>query len=179
MGRWVALLVLLAAAGCKRSSGSIDLMPPFSDDTVVGQLTATWVDTGRERTSDTQGSRQHQVSVRIDARNRLSDPLYIRLRNLRLIATGGPVAAPEATAACTLAPGITTGVVKGRVWLPASEADSVRSFEIDHVAVPLSERGRAFYREFLLRQRPNDAAAIDAELAAFAAAPACVTAEDR
>jgi len=39
--------------------------------------------------------------------------------------------------------------------------------------VPLSERGRAFYREFLLRQRPDAAAQIDAELAAYASAPPC------
>jgi len=178
-GWTVPLLLLLVGVSCSRSSGSIELMPPFSDDTVVGELTASWADNGRQRVADTAGSIQHQVGVRVDARNHLSDPLYIRLQHLRLVGPAGPVEAPEATIACTLAPGLTAGVLEGRVWLPASEAGSVRRFEVDHIAVPLSERGRAFYREFLLRQRPGDAAAIDVELAAFAAAPPCRTVTDQ
>ena len=110
------------------------------------------------------------MALRIDVHNRLAGPFYLRLRGVHLV---GVDAALAADAECSVSPGTTTGVVEGAVWVPATQMPAVRGVHVDAFAVPLSERGRAFYREFLLRQRPGDAAAIDAELAAYAAAPPC------
>ncbi len=174
---WRALaLVLLAGAGCARSESSVELMAPFSDDTKVGQLTARWMASGEERTN--AGVTERAVIVRIDAVNRLADRLYLRLRGLRLLGPSGPLPAGAAGVGCTLAPGLTRAVLSGRVWVAAAEANAIRGVHVEHFAVPLSERGRAFYREFLLRQRPAaTAAAVDAELDAYAAAPPCHAAE--
>jgi len=165
-------VLVLAAAGCTRSHGTVELMAPFSDDTVVGELTAAWHDAGEWRLANGPDTPQRKVVFRIDAVNRLSDRLYLRLRDFRLLA-GGEAIDSAATAECTLAPGTTEGVVAGTLWVPAGLAQRIGGFQIDRFAVPLSERGRAFYREFLLLQRPGAAAAIDAELAAYAAAPPC------
>jgi len=172
-------LLLGAALGCARSGGSIDLLPPFSDDTVVGTLKASWHDTGRQRVADAAGAVQHEVMVRVDAQNRLSDRLYVALGALRLRVPSGSVEVAEASTTCSLAPGNTPTLLAGRVWLPAAEADRIRGFQIDHLAVPLSQRGLAIYREYLLGQHRGDPPAIDSELAALGAAPPCASAPDQ
>jgi hypothetical protein len=175
--RWRGLaLVLLTCAACSRSGGTLELLAPFSDDTVVGQVTASWRATGQAR-ADAGGAAEREVAFRIDAVNRLSDRLYVRLRGFRLIAGDGTASSSALIAECTLAPGTTPAVLRGTLWMPAAEVSALRGFQLDHFALPLSERGRAFYREFLLQQRPDRAAAIDAELTAYAAAPACRTAQ--
>ena len=172
MGWWRALaLVLLASAGCARSESTVELMAPFSDDTEVGQLSAKWIPSGAERTH--AGVTERELIVRVDAVNRLADRLYLRVRGLRLIGPSGPLPAGDAGTECALAPGVTRAVLSGRVWVAEAETDAIRGFQVDRLAVPLSQRGRAFYREFLLSQRPAAAAAIDAELDAYAAAPPC------
>ena len=148
-------------------------MAPFSDDTVVGELTATWSDSGEERPRAGTTDRERKVTFRVDAVNYLSDGLALRLRDFRLLA-GGAAIDTAAVADCTLAPGATPRVLAGSVWVAASQARAIGGFQVERLAVPLSERGRAFYREFLLLQRP-DAAAIDAELAAYAAEPPCTS----
>jgi hypothetical protein len=164
---------LLACAGCSRASGSVDLLAAFSDDTVVGQLTARWDESGEERAGATPDGRDCKVAFHVDALNRLSDRLYLRLRDFHLIGRDGTHGAGEVGIECALAPGTTHGVLAGVDWVPCNATSAIRGFRVDHFAVPLSERGQSFYREFLLRQRPADAAAIDAEIAAFAAAPTC------
>jgi hypothetical protein len=166
------LLSLLIAAGCTRSAATLELIAAFSDDTAVGELNATWRDTGEERPGSAPNTRERKVIFRVDAVNRLSDPLYLGLRDLRLLGPAGALAVPGAVA-CALAPGTTPGLLSGAVWVPARDAPGIHGFEISRFAVPLSERGRAFYREFLLRQRPGAAAAIDEEMAAYAAAAPC------
>jgi hypothetical protein len=163
---------LLLCAGCARSSGSVELMAAFSDDTVVGQLTARW-DAPSARRDATPAGRDCTLALHVDALNRLSDPLYVRLRDVRLIGPGGAYAVAPAAVECALAPGPTRGVLAGSVALPCTDATGVRAFRVDALAVPLSQRGRSFYREFLLGQRPSEAAAIDTEIAALAAAPPC------
>lgn len=166
---WVVALLLVVGGGCSRSDQTVELKPAFSDDTVVGHLRPSWSATGRERVAD--GERQHELVVRVDAVNQLAEPLYLRLTSLRLVGPDGPIQADQTRAECALPPGTTDGVVQASMWVP--NLDGIRGAEVDYFSVPLSERGRAFYREFLLRQRPGDTAAIDAEIAGYAAAPAC------
>jgi hypothetical protein len=163
------VLALLPLAACARSSGTAELKAAFSDDTVVGALEASWQKDGEAREGNGPA---HRLAFRVDATNRLSAPVYLRLREFRLLGPWGKVGAGGAID-CALAPGTTVGVMRGTVWLPAAQAGSVRGFEVDRFVLPLSERGRAFYREFLLRQRPGDAAEIDAEIGRYAAAPPC------
>ena len=170
--RWWGVALVLAAAGCTRTHGTVELMAPFSDDTVVGELTVTWRDAGEWRLAHGPDTPERRVLFRIDAVNRLSDGLYLRLRDFRLLARGEALDT-AVSAECTLAPGTTQGVVAGALWVPARQAQGIGGFQIDRLAVPLSERGRAFYREFLLLQHPGAAAAIDTELATYAAAPPC------
>jgi hypothetical protein len=166
--RWCLLVLLLGCLGCSRAEQTIDLKAAFSDETVVGELRPIWTASGEERDSPT--GRERRMTLRVDAVNRLSDPVYLRLSNLRLSA-GKESIAPTATA-CALPPGRTEKVVQVDAWV-AVGADERPTIAVDYLAVPLSERGRAFYREFLLQQRPSDAAAIDAEIATYATAPQC------
>ena len=150
----------------------MELLAAFSDDTVVGEIDARWTDSGDRRDVAT-GAAEHKLTFRVDVVNRLADPLYLRLRHFRLLLADGPREDSTAEVECALAPGTTPAVLSGAIWVTGEAAAAVRGFQVDALAVPLSERGRAFYREFLLGQRPGAAAAIDAELAAEAAAAPC------
>jgi hypothetical protein len=170
-GWWVVGCLLLGAA-CSRSSDTIELKPAFSDQTVVGELTASWRPDGESRVAAGDGGTEQRVAFRIDAHNRLSEPIYLRLHDVGLIAPGASPAA-GAPFECTLRPGTTAAIVQGTAWIASGLVADIRGVRVDAFTVPLSERGRAFYREFLLRQRPGDAEAIDAEIAVYAAAPRC------
>jgi hypothetical protein len=147
----------------------MELLAAFSDDTVVGELNATWTDAPPPNGSTHTGRRVH---VRVQASNHLADRLYVELREFRLLTADGN-AAVVGNAACALAPQASDVVLEGDVSLPGGASNSVRGFRVDPLAVPLSDRGVAFYREFLLAQRPGAAADIDRVLAAYAAAPPC------
>jgi hypothetical protein len=164
----LALLALLA--GCTRSEQTIDLMAAFSDDTIVGHLEASW-HTAEERTGENVAERA--VTVRVDAVNLLADRLYLRLGGLRLIGPNGPIALDQAPPACAVPARGTRTVLHATAWVPAEDASGIRGLEVEQLAVPLSERGRAFYREFLLRKRGGPVSTIDAELDTYAAAPPC------
>jgi hypothetical protein len=173
--RWWGVLVLLSCAACTRSNRPIELKPAFSDDTVVGELRPSW-----SVTNDARGSGdalERRVVVRVDAVNNLSDPLYVRLTKVRLIGPNGPTRVEDASVTCALASGETTALLQGSAWVPATDIDRLRALQVDQFTVPLSERGRAFYREFLLLQRPSDASSIDAEIATYATAPTCISAQ--
>lgn len=165
------MLVLLAlSAGCTRSEQTIDLKAAFSDDTIVGRLAATW-HPAEERTSGTVAERA--VTVRVDAVNLLADRLYLRLDGLRLIGPNGPTGLDQAHSECAVPANGRSTVLQVTAWVPAAQASGIRGIAIEQLAVPLSERGRAFYREFLLRKRGGPVATIDAELDTYAAAPPC------
>jgi len=171
----VRAVLLLLLIGCSRSQRTIELKRPFSDDTIVGTLTAQWNETGIARPAGVSGAAEREVAFQIDVDNRLTDPLYVRFREAQLVGQGGVIPTADASVACTLAPGHTADVLHGSAWVPATQAGGVRDFRIKYFVLPLSERGRAFYREFLLGQRPNDAASIDAELQTYAAAAPCAS----
>ena len=164
------LAMLVLAAGCARSEQTIDLKAAFSDETIVGHLRVAWR-AGQER-SGADGA-QRAVTVRIDAANLLGDRLYLRLSGPRLIGPQAPIGLAPTPDACTLAAHGASTVLQATAWVPAADAPSIRGVAVERLAVPLSERGRAFYREFLLRQRGGPAATIDAELDAYAGAPPC------
>jgi hypothetical protein len=159
---WMRLASLALVAGCSRSEQTIELKAAFSDDTVVGRLGASWRPAAEPRALD----------VRIEAVNELADRLYVRIQNVRLIGPDGPIAIPDADSQCTLPAKGKHALIETRARIPV-DAASIRDIQVDQLAVPLSERGRAFYREFLLRKRGGPVREIDAELDAFAAAPPC------
>jgi hypothetical protein len=159
--------------GCARSERTIELKPVFSDETVVGEVRAHWAETGAQRSVGDAGAAEREVGYRLDASNRLTEPLYLRVTDLRLIGQGGAIPTAAAPVACQLAPGRGQVLVRGSVWVPATQASGVRDAQAKLFVLPLSERGRAFYREFRLGQRPRDAAAIDAELETYGSAPPC------
>ena len=148
----VGLLVPLLS-GCRKAEPGEPLLAAFSSQSVVGRLNATW-------TKD---------AYAVKVANRLAEPLYVRLSGFRLLAGDRVVAQAEQSAACVVNGGDEATVLLGQ-FHAAPDADG---FEVDRFAVPLSERGRAFYREFALQKRPGDAAAIDTEIASFAAARPC------
>jgi hypothetical protein len=164
-----ALTVALQCVGCTRSGGRMELMAAFSDDTVVGELSATWTDA---TASDRSAQPGRQVHVRVQVSNRLADRLYVELREFRLLTADGNTVT-VGSAACALAPHAIGVMLERDVLFPANAGNSVRGFRVDPLAVPLSERGRAFYREFLLAQQPGSADHIDSVLAGYAASPPC------
>jgi hypothetical protein len=168
---WVVALLLVIGGGCARSDRTVELKPAFSNDTVVGLLRPTWSSSGEQRAAG--GERQQRLILRVDAVNQLSDPIYLRLSNLRLVGPDMPIPADQAGVECALPPGATEGLIQAVAWVPIQRLGDIRGVEVDYFAVPLSPRGRAFYREFLLRQRPSDGAAIDQEIATYSAAPLC------
>ncbi len=173
-GRIAITLGVLLVAACSRSQRAVDLKPPFSDDTIVGTLTVRWAETGDRRPAGESGAPEREVAYHVDVANQLHDALYLRINDLHLVGQGGDIATPESRVACTLPAQRTEPVLQGSVWIPETQSSGVRDARVQYLAVPLSERGRAFYREFLLQQRPGDAASIDAELATYADTPACV-----
>jgi hypothetical protein len=147
----------------------MELLAAFSDDTVVGDLSATWTDAPA---ADRSAQPDRPVHVRVQASNRLGDRLYVELREFRLVTADGNAVA-LGSAACTLAPEASGVMLERDVWIPGSASNSIRGFRVDPLAVPLSARGRAFYREFLLAQRPGTADEIDSLLAGYTASAPC------
>lgn len=161
-------MAIVAAGGCQRGQPELPLIAAFSVETEVGRLRPAWHETGATRPGPNGVERE--IAYRVDAHNALSDRVYLRLGGVRLLGGGAVVGRDERVRECALAPGETEAVLSGTVWVGAAPPDGI---EVDRIAVPLSERGRAFYREFLIAQRPGDQAAIDAEIAAKSNVPAC------
>jgi len=179
--RWRRLIPVLALlpvlAACSRGDEGIELKAPFNAETEVADVTAIWTNTGQERTRAGETPLKEPevlIRYRVDVRNRLKGRLFVHLANFRLMDEQGmEIASDTQSAECSIGAGSTEGVLDGSVWIPKSAIDKAKEFRIDHFSVPLSVRGRALYRQYLLERRPTEAAAIDAELARYAAAPPC------
>jgi hypothetical protein len=174
---WPPVLLAVVFASCSRDGNRVILTPPFNDRTAIGEATARWENAGEERFF--AGDRkldepQVRLRYRVDATNRLEDKLFVRLGDFRLVGkAGGEIARDGTRVECILGNGQTRGVLSGDVWVTAHAAGDIHGFGITHFAVPLSNRGRALYREWVLQGRKMDAAAVDAEIAAYAVAPDC------
>jgi len=172
------ILVAVSAAGCSRDHNAIALTAPFNESTKIGEVTATWENAGDERSfADAARLAEPEVRFRfrVDARNKLDDPLFVRLGSFQLVdAAGLTLGTATGEVVCALGAGTTEGVLSGDVWVRKKAANNVGGFRVSHFAVPLSERGRSLYREWLLQGRTQDAAQIDAEIARYASAPPCV-----
>jgi hypothetical protein len=174
---FLVAVLLLPLVGCARHSEGVPLTAPFNDETEIGAVTAVWQSSGEGR-AFAAGVRLKEPEVRfqyrVDVKNRMEHPMFVRLGGFQLLSSDGlALGADEARVACTVgSPGV-QGVLSGSVWIAKHATDRIGGFTIRHFAVPLNERGRALYREFLLTTRPAEARAIDAEIAAYAAAPGC------
>lgn len=158
-GAALALAVLVLVAGCRRREEGVFVTAPFNEHTRLARIDVAW-----EISGDTLG-----FDVR--AENRLSDRLYLRLGGLRLLDERGEVVgSSQEFRGCILAAGATDSVLRGVLPRPAAD---VEGFEIERFGVPLSDRGRAIYREFLLQSGSGAPAEVDAEIAGYAGAPPC------
>jgi hypothetical protein len=171
------IVLLLPLAACSRDSGGVVLTAPFNDATEIGRVTAKWENTGEER-AFADASRLKEPEVRfqygVDVTNDMDHTMFVRLGGFQLLSKEGlELGRDDAKVECTLGTRGAQGVLSGSVWIPKGSADRVASFQIGHFAVPLNDRGRALYRESLLATRPGEAQAIDAEIAAYAAAKGC------
>ena len=172
----VALGGLLAS--CSHDD-TIKLAAPFNENTIVGEVSAVWNNTAEER-GFAGGDRLKEPEVRfryrLDVRNKLGDKLFVRLGGFELVGENAlPLGSDQASVQCVLGTGATPAILEGDAWIPKRIAGSVKAFQVSHLAVPLSDRGRALYREWLLQGRPGAAAEVDAEIGRYAAAPACVS----
>lgn len=165
------LVVLALSAGCARSEPRAEqvteLKPVFSDETVVGELRSTW------QAGSESGDGQGVLRLRIAAVNQLADGLYLRLRDVQVLGPNGALPVAASVEGCILPGNARLPLIEAAVVMPAADAAAVSGVAVDSLAVPLSERGRAFHREFLRRRRAT-LEEIDAELDAYAAAPPCV-----
>lgn len=172
-----AFCTVVFLAGCHDDSTRLYVTAPFNEETELADVNAVWRDTGEER-NFAESSRLDEPQVRfqykVDLRNRLEHGLYVRLGGFQLVDDAGlSLGKADDSVKCVLAPGTTEAVLEGGVWVPKRSAKKVAGFRLRRFGVPLSERGRAMYREWLLQRRPEEGDAIDAELAGYAATPPC------
>jgi hypothetical protein len=172
-------LLILAAAGCNRDEGKVILKPPFDAKAKVGEVTASWEPTGEERAfADGRklAAPQVRLQYQVNVQNRLAEKMFVRLSEVRLTDKDGVALGQDAARVdCVLRVGDSAGVLRGEVWVAKDKADEVSGFAITHLVVPLSEIGQGHYREWMLQGRKSDEASVDAEIAGYAAAPACPT----
>lgn len=174
---FVAVSSAILLAGCWGDSDGMYVTAPFNHETELAELSATWQESDEER-AFAEGSRLERPQVRfqyrVDVHNLLDDKLYLQLGKLELLDDSRlSMGAATEEVRCVLGAGKKEAILEGSVWVPKDSARKVKAFRVDRLGVPLSERGRAMYREWLLQGRPEDGAAIDAEIVAYAAAPPC------
>jgi hypothetical protein len=173
----VVAMVVLASAACSREANKVVLTPPFDEQAKIGEITAQWEATAEER-AFADGRKLDEVQVRVhyrvDALNRLQDKLFVRLGDFRLLNESGiELGKDTGRIECALSAGQSNGVLSGDVWLSSRAVKNVGGFGITHLAVPLSERGRALYREWALKERAAEASTVDVDIQRFAAAGSC------
>lgn len=173
LGRWlIALAALACSAACHRATptGSIGVSAPFSDRRDIALLRPSWSLASEDARAAGGGS----LRIAIDAENLLHGSLYLRVANPRLVdAKGQVVASGSSSVECRLRPG---GNKRFHLNAATMEVDAVEGeihAEMDSLAIPLAEPGRAIYREWAWLRRPGEIAAIDAELLAYDALPEC------
>lgn len=170
-------MLALATAGCTREREGLALTAPFDRAAVVGYVTATWHATDEERAfknATRLAQPEVRVQYRLDVESDLAAKAYLRLEDVALVdASGLALGTDTQQVACTIGSGITAGILAGDIWVARDALPRISDVRVSHHVVPLHERGRALYREWLLQGRPRDAAAIDAEIAHYAAAPDC------
>ncbi len=177
-GGAIAMCLLLGLlCGCKRGEPGIPLTAPFDNEAVVGRVTATWSRSDEQR-SFAEGVRLAEPEVRyryrVTASNQLADKLFVRLGDFTLVGRSGLRAGSDSRGVeCVLAAGQAEPVLQGDVWVSAKATGDIRGFDAAHLAVPLSDVGRGMYRSWLLQGRPDQGPQVDAEIATYAAAPAC------
>ena len=86
------------------------------------------------------------------------------------VANSGPPLAGEGYE-CLLAGGVRARLLSGP--LPGGATGLEANLDIAVIAIPLDQPGRLMYREWAWIRRPNEVAAIDAELTRLDALPAC------
>ncbi len=145
----------------------------------MGRTSATWTVTDEQRAfADATRLDEPEIRVRyrLDVESDLQDKVFVRLTGFTFVDEDGLALGSDAgEAACTLAPGKTEAVLSGDVWLERAASARISDFRVADHAVPLSDPGRALYREWQLQGRPGAAAEIDGEIARYAAAPPCST----
>lgn len=174
-GAIVLVLVAILGAGCQSEDSERHLVAPFESQTKVAELNAVWTRTGETRPAEGDpAASELRLRYRLMGRNLLQEGLYVRLSEFQFIdERGRTVAKDAASAECVLRGRSSAQLMEGSVWLPSTGADKVTSFRVESFAVPLSDRGRALYREWRLQREPLNAARIDAEIARYASVPEC------
>lgn len=162
LARLAFLALLLVGTSCRRGEERVFVTAPFNDATRLGRVEAQW--------APTAGGLHFEVRVE----NRLADRLFVRLGDFTLLDRElQPLVRSTETGACVLAPKSTGLVLRGDIVLARAEVARVSSFDVTRFGVPLSERGRGIYREFVLQQRVRTPAEVDEEIAGYVAAPPC------
>jgi hypothetical protein len=172
----IALTVLLLAA-CSHDKEGVELVAPFDGGGSLGRVTAVWSKSGKDR-AFAGGVRLKESEVRfqyrVDVRSRYRDKLFVEVGNFQLVdANGLALGSDTTTTSCILPDGTLQGILSGEVWLPRRLGERVKAFRVAHLAVPLGDRERKQYREWLLRGRPDGGGEVDAKIATYAAAPPC------
>jgi hypothetical protein len=172
------LSALILLVGCPGDATRVYVTAPFNEETELAEVRAVWRNTGEER-AFAEASRLAEAQVRfqykVDVRNLLEHALYLRLGSFELVDDDRlSLAKADDQVQCVLGAGKSEALLEGAIWVPKRWAKKVTGFRLDRFGVPLSDRGRAMYRQWLLQSRPEDAAVIDAELARYAAAPPCL-----
>lgn len=172
-----ATFASIVLGGCWRDSNGVYVTAPFNEATELAELHAVWRNTGEER-AFADASRLDEAQVRfqyrVDVHNHLEERLYLQLGKFELLDDARlSLGSADDGIRCVLAAGKIEGLLEGSVWVAKGSAEKVGGFRLDRFGVPLSERGRAMYREWLLQSRPEEGGAIDAELAVYASAPPC------
>jgi hypothetical protein len=174
-------LVIIALAACQRADEGVFLVAPFNPQAKLGKVEAVWRETGEERNSG-GGVRlpepEARFQYRVDVRNRLRSPIFVRLSDFAFTSEDGvDLGGDESRRECVTVPGLNEAALTGEVWVRKSLAPGVKGFRVSTFAVPLSDRGRALYREWLLQRRTRDAEEIDAEIRGYLNAPPCALAK--
>jgi len=164
---WVAIIGLTAS--CHRGGERLYVTAPFNDEVRIADVTAEW----RSVPGGDDAAEDH-LSFAVHVENRLADRLYVRLEGLALLdAAGKPLAAPPEERGCVVAAKATATPLSGMVDVAPAGAAAITSFRVHRFGVPLSERGRGIYREFLLQSQKFTAAEVDAEIDGYLRSPDC------